>query len=248
MSALKNFNNKFCESDYEYALISFLEDEGWKYLPGNDLKREFKRDVIFKDDLIHYISKVYSHLTEGEIKRLVDAITFVGAESDFSTLHKVYKWIVDGYKFNQDDGTPIIIRLFDFNNYSNNLFKVVNQLVIEYTNNGKTENRRPDILLYINGLPVCVMELKNPADANATIYDAWEQINSRYWRDIPHLLHYCPLACISDGVKTRLGTVRAPYEHFYAWRRINTDDKVSTSPFEETKTMVKGVYSPQRFY
>lgn len=57
-------------------------------------------------------------------------------------------------------------------------------------------------------MPLCVIELKNPADAHATVYDAWEQINIRYWRDIPHLLHYCPLACISDGVKTRLGTVR----------------------------------------
>ena len=61
---------------------------------------------------------------------------------------------------------------------------------------------------------LCVVELKNPSDANATIFDAWKQITERYWRDIPHLLHYCPLACISDGVKTRLGTVRTPYEHF----------------------------------
>ena len=89
--------------------------------------------------------------------------------------------------------------------------------------------------------------MKNPADENATIKDAWEQINIRYWRDIPHLLHYCPLACISDGVKTRLGTVRTPYEHFYAWRRVNDGDKVSTSPFDEMRTMVKGVYEPERF-
>lgn len=96
-------------------------------------------------------------------------------------------------------------------------------------------------------MPLCVIELKNPADANATIYDAWEQINIRYWRDIPHLLHYCTLACISDGVKTRLGTVRTPYEHFYAWRRVNDGDAVSTLPFEETETMIKGVYAPERF-
>lgn len=96
-------------------------------------------------------------------------------------------------------------------------------------------------------MPLCVIELKNPADANATIYDAWEQINIRYWRDIPHLLHYCPLACISDGVKTRLGTVRTPYEHFYAWRRVNEGDVVSTLPFAETETMIKGVYTPERF-
>ena len=103
------------------------------------------------------------------------------------------------------------------------------------------------MLLFVNGLPLCVIELKNPANANATIYDAWEQINIRYWRDIPHLLHYCPLACISDGVKTRLGTVRTPYEHFYAWRRVNDGDEVSTLPFEETENMVKGVYAPERF-
>jgi type I restriction enzyme R subunit len=96
-------------------------------------------------------------------------------------------------------------------------------------------------------MPLCVVELKNPADAHATIHDAWEQINIRYWRDIPHLLHYCPLACISDGVKTRLGTVRTPYEHFYAWRRVNDGDKVSTLPFDELETMIKGVYAPARF-
>lgn len=61
------------------------------------------------------------------------------------------------------------------------------------------------------------------------------------------MLHYCPLACISDGVKTRLGTVRTPYEHFYAWRRVNDGDKLSTLPFAETETMIKGVYSPKRF-
>lgn len=60
-------------------------------------------------------------------------------------------------------------------------------------------------------------------------------------------MHYCPLACISDGVKTRLGTVRTPYEHFYAWRRVNDGDKVSTAPFEEMETMVNGVYAPSRF-
>lgn len=115
------------------------------------------------------------------------------------------------------------------------------------TNNGQTGNRRPDIILFVNGLPLCIIELKNPADANATIYDAWEQINTRYWRDIPHLLHYCPLACISDGVKTRLGTVCTPYEHFYAWRRVDDSDKVSTQPFDELKTMIEGVYRPERF-
>lgn len=155
--------------------------------------------------------------------------------------------MVDGVQFTPQDGLTKIVPLIDFDNPSRNIFRVVNQFTVEYTNKGQKENRRPDVLLFVNGIPLCVIELKNPADAHATVYDAWEQINIRYWRDIPHLLHYCPLACISDGVKTRLGTVRTPYEHFYAWRRVNDSDEISTLPFDETKTMIKGVYSPARF-
>lgn len=154
---------------------------------------------------------------------------------------------MNGINFTKKDGTVTDIALINFDAPEENIFRVVNQLTEEYVNNGRTKNRRPDIMLYVNGMPVCIMELKNPADENATIEDAWEQINIRYWRDIPHLLHYCPLSCISDGVKTRLGTVRTPYEHFYAWRRVNNDDKVSTSPFDEMRTMVKGVYETKRF-
>ncbi|MBQ3219234.1 MAG: type I restriction endonuclease subunit R, partial [Clostridia bacterium] len=161
--------------------------------------------------------------------------------------HKVYGWMVNGIQFTPQSGLAKMVELIDFEKPENNIFRAVNQFAVEYTNNGQVETRRPDILLFVNGMPLCVIELKNPADAHATIYNAWEQICSRYWRDIPHLLHYCPLACISDGVKTRLGTVRTPYEHFYAWRRVNDGDKVSTLPFEETQAMIKGVYSPARF-
>ncbi len=155
--------------------------------------------------------------------------------------------MVNGVQFTPQSGLAEMISLIDFDTPKNNIFRVVNQFTVEYTNNGRKENRRPDVMLFVNGMPLCVIELKNPADANAAVFDAWEQINIRYWRDIPHLLHYCPLACISDGVKTRLGTVRTPYEHFYSWRRVNDGDPISTLPFAETETMIKGVYSPARF-
>lgn len=247
MSRLQNFNGRYCESEYEYAFIGFLESEGWEYSLGNDLSRETKRDVLISDDFKDFIAKINPDLTEDEITQIYDIVRLVGSESDFATLHKVYGWMVDGVQFTLQNGNPKMIPLIDFDNPKNNIFRVVNQLTIEYTNNGQKENRRPDVLLYVNGMPLCIIELKNPADARATVYDAWKQINIRYWRDIPHLLHYCPLACISDGVKTRLGTVRTPYEHFYAWRRVNDGDKLSTLPFAETETMIKGVYSPERF-
>lgn len=243
----------FVESDYENALIAFLEREGWQYLYGDSIRRANRKEVLNMEDLLQFLKDNNKNVKGEELQRIADNVRLVGADSDFATLHKVYKWMVNGVPAVDKDGRPTTVNLIDFSyldhpqKENTNIFRVVNQFTVEYMNNGAVKNRRPDVLLYVNGIPVCVIELKNPADANATIEDAWEQINIRYWRDIPGLLHYCPLACISDGVKTRLGTVRTPYEHFYAWRRVENGDKVSTMPFDELETMVRGVYRPERF-
>ena len=179
MAKLKNYNGRYCESEYESAFIAFLESVGWHYLAGNQIPRSYS-EVLIAGDFKAFIAKTSPNLLPEEIEQLYDTARLAGAESDFATLHKVYKWMVDGIQFSPQNGLRIMV----------------------------------------------------PRIANATIYDAWEQITIRYWRDIPQLLHYCPLACISDGVKTRLGTVRTPYEHFYAWRRVNDGDKLATMPFE----------------
>ncbi len=244
---LINYNGRFCESDFENAFISFLEDAGWTYLFGENVERKNPREVLISADLHNFLHTQNPDLNEEEIQQLCDNVRLAGAETDFAALHKVYGWMVNGIQFTPQSGLAKTVNLINFTDTDRNIFRVVNQFSVDYVNNGQTKCRRPDLLLYVNGLPLCIMELKNPADENATINDAWEQITIRYWRDIPHLLHYCPLACISDGVKTRLGTVRTPYEHFYAWRRVNDGDKVTTMPFEEMETMVKGVYEPARF-
>lgn len=250
MAALKEYNGHYCEWEFEYAFIALLEAEGWKYLSGNNVKRKSKTDVLIADDFKTFVAKANPGLTDEDTTQIFDTVRLAGDVSDFATLHKVYKWMTDGMQFTGKDGVPRMVRLIDFDSqdpHKNNIFRVVNQFVVDFTNNGQRSTRRPDVLLFVNGMPLCVAELKNPADAKADIHSAWEQITIRYWRDIPHLLHYCPLACISDGVKTQLGTVRTPYEHFYAWRRVNDGDKISDTPFEETETMIKGVYSPGRF-
>ena len=247
MANLHNYHGRYCESDYENAFLSFLEEAGWSYLAGSSLPRDSMRDVLYTDDMEFFLNRTNPDLTADEIQQIMDIVRLAGAESDFATLHKVYDWMVNGIQFTPQAALPRMVNLIEFEDPEKNVFRAVNQFTVEYTNNGQTQTRRPDILLFVNGMPLCIIELKNPADKNATIYDAWEQINIRYWRDIPHLLHYCPLACISDGVKTRLGTVRAPYEHFYAWRRVNDGDEVSLLPFDEVQTMIRGVYSPVRF-
>ena len=210
MVKLQEFNGRYCESEFECAFISFLESVGWEYTSGNNINRKTKSDVLIADDFKTFLSEQNPDLEEDEITQIYDNIHLVGGESDFATLHKVYGWMVNGVQYTPQDGLAKMIPLIDFENPDNNIFRVVNQFSVEYINNGQKENRRPDIILFVNGMPLCVIEFKNPADPSATVYKAWEQINIRYWRDIPHLLHYCPLACISDGVKTRLGTVRTP--------------------------------------
>lgn len=244
---LKSMSGHFVESDYENALISFLEQEGWQYIYGDDIPRSDRKEVLYMDDLLAFLEKTNPDLDDGDIRQIADNVRLVGSDSDFATLHLVYGWMVNGVQYKPKNGVARMVSLIDFDEPENNSFRVVNQFTVDYINNGEKKNRRPDVLLFVNGMPVCVIELKNPSNANTTILDAWEQVNIRYWRDIPHLLHYCPLACISDGIKTRLGTVRTPYEHFYAWRRVEDGDKVSTMPFDELETMVKGVYRPARF-
>jgi type I restriction enzyme R subunit len=247
MAKLKDYQGRYCESDYENAFLALLEKAGWTYSAGNTIQRKSRHDVLIAEDFMEFLRSSSPQLTEEERTRIFDTVHLAGGESDFATLHKVYNWMVYGIQFVPQSGLPCMVPLINFDDPAKNIFRAVNQFTIEYTNNGQKENRRPDVLLFVNGMPLCVIELKNPADANATIHDAWEQITIRYWRDIPHLLHYCPLACISDGVKTRLGTVRTPYEHFYAWRRVNDSDQISTLPFAETETLINGVYSPARF-
>ena len=247
MAKLKKFNGRYCESEFEAAFIEALETAGWQYLAGNKIPRQRQDEVLYADDFMEFMKKTNPDFTAEDIEKSFDNLRIVGAESDFAALHKVYRWLTDGVQFVLHSGEVRMLSLIDYEQPTNNIFRVVNQFSVEYINNGQIATRRPDVLLFVNGIPLCIIELKNPAKANATIFDAWEQINIRYWRDIPHLLRYCPLACISDGVKTRLGTVRTPYEHFYAWRRVNNDDDISTLPFAEMQTMIDGVYAPARF-
>lgn len=247
MAKLQKFNGRYCESEFEAAFIKALETAGWQYLAGNKIPRQRQDEVLYADDFMEFMKKTNPDFTAEDIEKSFDNLRIVGAESDFASLHKVYRWLADGVQFVLHSGEVRMVSLIDYEQPTNNIFRVINQFSVEYINNGQIATRRPDVLLFVNGIPLCIIEFKNPAKANATIFNAWEQINIRYWRDIAHLLRYCPLACISDGVKTRLGTVRTPYEHFYAWRRVNNDDDISTLPFAEMQTMIDGVYAPARF-
>lgn len=235
------------ESDYEAAFMAMLEAQKWQPLNGIDMPRTNQTEAIYADDAEKFLTAKYPALTHSDIRNIIDILRLTDGETNFSAMHKIHTMLTDEITFRPEgSNTPLTVKMIDFDNTDENIFRAVQQLSIQYRDNGQISTRRPDILLYVNGIPLCIIELKNPADERTTIHDAWEQIYKRYWRDIPGLLKFCPLACISDGAKTRLGTVRTPYEHFYAWRKVNDDDEISRSAYDETDSMIRGALSPAR--
>lgn len=242
---------KFYESEYEEALINLLQAEGWQYINGGDIHRTLREPLLFEDpnvnDLPVYLRNRYPELTDSDVKDVVNHLRHVPGQTHFERLRNTFQLVRDGYRYTRHgDGVNFDIRFIDFDHADRNIFRVVNQFEVAY--GLKDDVRIPDVLLFVNGIPLCIFELKNPTKQDATIAQAYEQIHTRYMRDIPHLLCYCPLSCISDATdnNTRLGTTYTPYEHYYAWKKVNNEDPSAQKGIDQVRTIVKGVYEPSR--
>lgn len=180
-------------------------------------------------------------LTENEI-----ATIFRKLKSLSGTLFEINKKAMDmlcnGFVFQREDKNEkdLYIELFDYENPENNLFEMVNQMEIE-----EYHLRIPDGILYINGIPVVVLEFKSAVNENTTVSDAYTQLTVRYQRDIPSLFHFNAFVVISDGVNNKYGSLFAPYDFFYAWRRIEHDSK-EVDGISSLTTMIKGLFRKDR--
>ncbi|WP_025843060.1 type I restriction endonuclease subunit R [Porphyromonas gingivicanis] len=238
---------KFYESEYEEALIDLLQQEGWEYTHGGNIRRN-NRDILISRDLHQYLQERYPTLEANDLDEIVSHLQHTGGQTNFDILRNTYRLLREGYRYTRhSDGEIFDIEYIDFDTPSDNRFRCVNQYEVGYGIQG--DRRIPDVLLFVNGIPLCIFELKNPTDATATIADAYQQIHTRYMRDIPHLLRYCPLSCISDATanNTKLGTTYTPYEHYYAWKKVNNEDKAAEKGLDQVRTIVSGVYAPVRF-
>ncbi len=232
---------KFTEAKLEQAFIELLENEGYPHFVDSSLVRSNEDEVLIEEDLKTYLLTRYqnSNLTEIEAKSIILQLKTLSSADLYESNKKIMQWLADGFILKREDRSKkdIHISLIDYAGldrqrqsenldiiaaepeapYSTdiNIYKFVNQLEIV-----GTERRIPDGILYINGLPVVVFEFKTAIQENTTIYDAYKQITVRYKRDIPELFKYNALCVISDGVNNKAGSFFAPYEFYYAWRRI----------------------------
>ena len=213
---------KFVEADLEVAFIELFQTMGYKYVSGDCIHRTLD-EVLIEEDLIKFIQNKYhdKDLIDIEIKRIINHIKLIPATPLYIGNREAYRLISEGVDLKREDTSKVALHIeyIDFENHNNNIFKVVNQ----YTVSGE-KTRRPDMLLFINGIPLGIFEFKSAIQEDTTIYDAWEQINIRYNSDIPKLMKYICLSVISDGANSRLGTIFTPYQFYYAWNKINDEE------------------------
>lgn len=231
----------FTESELEKAIIELFKQQGYTYLHGDEIHRPFK-DVLLYDDLKAFLLSQYPDLTQSELSKIISRLDNLPAVPLYEGNRDTYRLISEGFDFVREDPSKIglHINFIDFDNVDNNSFKVVNQFIVE---DGHT--RIPDMLIFINGIPVGIFEFKSAIEEGKTIHSAWEQITIRYARDIPALLKYTALSVICDGANTRLGTIFTPYEFYYAWNKANEQDTVANG-ISSLFTMIEGAFAKDR--
>ncbi len=233
----------FNEHALEMSIMELFEDEGYEHLIGSDIHRE-KTEVLLVDDIKNYLYDKYADdgITPSEVESII--LMLRSASGNVYEVNKtVFKMICDGFIFNREDRSQkdLFIQLIDFENPEYNIFKIVNQVEIQ----GRDQLRIPDGIVYVNGLPLVVLEFKTAVQENTTIMDAYKQLTVRYRRDIPEIFKYNAFVVISDGVNNKYGSLFSPYEFFYAWRKIDEADK-DADGISSLVTMVKGLFRKDR--
>lgn len=235
-----NFN----EHALEMSIMELLKDEEYTYLNGNQIHRE-RTEVLLVDDLKQYLYSRYASdgITPSEVDSIILMLRNISG-TIYEANKAVYKMICDGFIFNREDITQkdLYIELIDFDTPENNIFKVVNQFEIEGVNN---QIRIPDSIVFVNGIPVVVFEFKSAVKENTTIMDAYKQLTVRYRRDIPELFKYNAFIVISDGASNKYGSFFSSYAFFYAWRKVNSEDK-ELDGINSLVTMIKGLFQKER--
>ena len=231
----------FNEHALEMAIMELFQQEDYLYTNGEQVHKEVN-DVLLRDDLRMYLRSRYEDITTLEVESAIARLTARVGLSDYENNVATYRLITEGFSLKREDASQpdLFVEPIDFTTESNNIFRIVNQLEIQ----GR-EKRIPDGIVYINGLPMVVLEFKSAVKEETTIKDAYTQLTTRYRRDIPELFKYNAFVIISDGVNSKYGSLFTPYEFFYAWRKVNPNDK-ATDGINSLHTMIQGMFRKER--
>lgn len=232
------------ESDVELLAIETLEALGYTYLSPEqqEVERPDLNEVILKDRLITAIDKINPKATEDAKQQALRTIFGMSWQSLAENNEIFHGLLTNGIEVETYEGGETKgqkIWLVDFEHPEKNEFVVCNQFTVVREN----INKRPDVVLFVNGLPLVVIELKNPTDENATVKKAFTQLQN-YKDAIPQLFVYNGVLVASDGLDAKAGSLTAPFSRFLAWKSIdgNKDEKVTIPQME---TLINGMLKPE---
>jgi type I restriction enzyme R subunit len=244
--------SSFTESVVEDAALSWLSELGYSILHGPEIapgelaaERKNYDEVVLRKRLEAALHKLNLTLGVEVLEEALRQVTLASLPSLIANNHAFHRLLVNGVavEARREDGSigAEIVRLIDFENPEANDWVAVNQFsVLE-----GQHTRRPDVVLFLNGLPLAVIELKNAADENADIWSAFHQLQT-YKAQIPSVLAHNAALVISDGLEARIGTISAESERFMPWRTV-TGEAIAPASIPQLEVLLRGVFDQRRF-
>ena len=240
------------ENLLELNCLAWFEQIGYQCLNGYDIapdgdspERDDYHQVVLKQRLLERLETLNPELPQESLAVVVNTVSTPDTPVLIKSNQAFHKYLIEGVpvEFSVFEGGEAKTkhthaRLMDFNEPDNNEFLVVNQFTIT----GKKGNRRPDVVVFINGLPISVIELKNPADEHADIWNAYNQLQT-YKEEISDLFVFNEALVVSDGWTARVGSLTANKERFLPWKTITGEDDKPLLEFQ-LETMVRGFFKP----
>ncbi len=239
------------ENTVEEAALEYFRQLGYKTMWGPGIapdgeapERANWEDVLLRDRLREALERINPAFSAGVIDKALVILDRAESQNPLAENQRLHRLITQGVPVEHRlaDGSirTSLLWLIDFENPENNDWLAVNQFTV--IENGK--NRRPDVLVFINGLPLALLELKNPGSENATLRGAWNQIQT-YRNDIPSIFTPNAVSIISDGTSASMGSFTAGWEHYAPWKTIDGREVVTDLPALEI--LIKGVFDQERF-
>jgi len=236
---------RITESAIEELVIELLEKQDYEYVSGPDIapdgvkaeRRSFE-DVLLLKRLKNAVNRINAKIPPDAREDAIKQIQNLNSSELITNNETFHRMLTEGIKVSyQKDGVERgdLVWLIDFKNPENNEFLVVNQFTVIEGN----INKRPDIILFVNGIPLVIIELKNPADEQATVTSAFRQIQT-YKQMIPSLFNYNSFVVISDGLEAKAGTISSGYSHFMAWKSID-GKRDESNLISQLETLIRGM-------
>lgn len=214
----------FDEETLEKVTIEMLQNLGYECINGYEMERSDFSKVILEEDLVQAIEKINKGIKNEQVQEAVRLVRNLDYNNTILNNKQFTKYLLEGISVPiQENGETKYktVKILDFDNSQNNTFKAINQYtIIEHS------EKRPDIILFINGLPIVVIELKSTVREEVKLEDGYNQLKGYQEVHIPSLFYYNQFMIVSDGVQARSGTITSQWSRFSEWKKIEDTDEV----------------------